>query len=284
MVVWAFSRAFEFLDRLDKKARNDLQTRIDQTNEELNRWEDIRHRLTIPLAEDGVLEQFEGYFDLEEVDWEDYKRRYEDIHRMDRILKAEGKSPDEFKVSKQADALMAYYNLEPDGVLAVLNLAGYSVEEDSLKANFNYYWRRTSHGSTLSALVHSYLAHLQGKRNMAWELYIDALTSDYVDIQGGTTEEGIHTGVLTGSVFLTLRAFAGLRLDGDHVRLAPNLPKTWHRLRFGLGFKGDRYNFDLHPSKVDVEFISQEKDSTELWLQDRKVIVENDQRTSFVLT
>ena len=158
------------------------------------------------------------------------------------------------------------------------------MEENPLKANFDYYWERTSHGSTLSNLVHSYLTHLLGNGTLAWDLYINALTSDYVDIQGGTTKEGIHVGVQAGSVFLTLRVFAGLRLDGDHVHLAPDLPKTWRRLRFGLGFEGDRYNFDLQPSKVDVEFVSKKKESTEIWLQDRKVIVEKDQRTSFGLT
>jgi trehalose/maltose hydrolase-like predicted phosphorylase len=41
--------------------------------------------------------------DLEELDWEFYREKYGDIHRLDRILKAEGKSPDNYKLAKQAD-------------------------------------------------------------------------------------------------------------------------------------------------------------------------------------
>ncbi|MEZ5000530.1 MAG: hypothetical protein R2744_05470 [Bacteroidales bacterium] len=40
-----------------------------------------------------------------ELDWKSYREKYGDIHRLDRILKAEGKSPDRFKVAKQADFL-----------------------------------------------------------------------------------------------------------------------------------------------------------------------------------
>ena len=35
------------------------------------------------------MSQFEGYDDLEDLDWYDYRRRYDDIHRLDRILEAE---------------------------------------------------------------------------------------------------------------------------------------------------------------------------------------------------
>ena len=43
----------------------------------------------------GVLEQFDGYFELKEIDWDAYQAKYQSIYRMDRILKAEGKTADE---------------------------------------------------------------------------------------------------------------------------------------------------------------------------------------------
>ena len=67
--------------------------------------------LALHISEEGIVEQFKGYFGLEELDWDHYRKKYEDIHRLDRILKAEGKSPDDYKLSKQADFLMSFYNL-----------------------------------------------------------------------------------------------------------------------------------------------------------------------------
>ena len=62
--------------------------------------------------------------------------------------------------------------------------------DDYLENNFDYYIERTSHGSTLSRLVHARLAWLMGRKELGWGLYMDALRSDLVDIQGGTTGEG----------------------------------------------------------------------------------------------
>ena len=67
--------------------------------------------MKIIINDKGIISQFKGYFELKELDWEGYRAEYGDIHRMDRILKAEGKSPDEYKISKQADLLMIFYLL-----------------------------------------------------------------------------------------------------------------------------------------------------------------------------
>jgi hypothetical protein len=58
--------------------------------------------------------------DLEELDWEGYRERYGDIHRLDRILEAEGDSVNRYKASKQADVLMLFYLLSSDELRALL--------------------------------------------------------------------------------------------------------------------------------------------------------------------
>jgi beta-phosphoglucomutase family hydrolase len=285
MVAWAFCRAFDILDRMDKEEQVELLDRIQLNQEELEGWKELRSRIYIPISKDGLLEQFEGYFELKELDWDDYRRRYGNIHRMDRILKAEGESPDAYQVSKQADALLGFFVLEPDILAGLLQKSGYpQVDENLLSVNFDYYLKRTSHGSTLSSLVHAYLANLLGNEPLYWKFYLDALTSDYKDIQQGTTKEGIHVGVMAGSTILTLRSFAGLRLDKDEVHLAPHLPKTWRQLKFGLTFKGDRYEFKLSHSKLDVRIAGRGKKAVKLWLWNRVVILESGHWASFELT
>ena len=69
---------------------------------------------------DGVISQFEGYRDLPELDWADYRRRYGDIQRLDRILEAEGRSVDDYQASKQADVLMLFYLLSADELRELL--------------------------------------------------------------------------------------------------------------------------------------------------------------------
>ena len=79
---------------------------------ELNRWEDLSRRIFVPFH-DGIISQFEGYEDLEELDWKSYRNRYGDIGRLDRILEAEGDTPNRYRLSKQADVLMLFYLLSP---------------------------------------------------------------------------------------------------------------------------------------------------------------------------
>ena len=55
-------------------------------------------------------------------------------------------------------------------------------------------------------------------------MYMDALKSDLVDIQGGTTGEGIHCGVMAGTVYKALCIFGGLDISGDIPSICPGPP------------------------------------------------------------
>lgn len=257
MAVWTLKRAFDLLEFFNGPTKEVLTKMGKLTEEELNHWRDITQRMVIPISEEGIIEQFEGYFDLKELDWQFYQNEYEDIHRMDRILKAEGKSANDYKVSKQADALMPFYLLPQEEIQEILRGLGYEVPDNFLRLNFYYYLSRTSHGSTLSRLVHGYLANLIGDQDLSWTLFIEALKSDYQDIQNGTTKEGVHTGVMAGTVIFALKTYAGIDYSSDHLKINPNPPDHWREMRFNLGFKGDRYYFIITKEKVAVKLESE---------------------------
>jgi trehalose/maltose hydrolase-like predicted phosphorylase len=252
MLAWALGVLPRIAEAIGDQAMGELLDRLQVTEAEWARWTDIRHKLHIPLSEGGVLEQFEGFFDLKELDWEAYREEYSNISRMDRILKAEGKSPDAYQVTKQADALMPFYNLNPDRVMELLADAGYEFDQADLQSTYEYYIQRTSHGSTLSRLVYAHIAHLIGEPKASLALYREALRSDYDDIQGKTTAEGTHIGVMAGSVHLAMKTFAHLSLLGNHPCLAPDLPSHWRRLRFQVGFRGGRFSVDISPGALQI--------------------------------
>jgi len=212
--------------------------------------------LNIVISPEGIISQYDGYFDLKELDWDYYRQKYGNIYRLDRILKAEGKSADEFKVAKQADTLMAFYNLDDAEVHGILEELGYKMKPGYLRENLTYYLARTSHGSTLSRVVHALLANMIGDRKLSWELYQDALSSDYNDIQGGTTGEGIHLGVMAGTVLIAMYAYAGLNLRGEHIRINPNLPNAWKGLAFGFSFRGNRFNIRVEHDSIEIKTLS----------------------------
>ena len=251
MTAWAFRKAALILESYGDNGSAEFE-KLGFKKEELALWNEIAGKLFLDINNDGIIAQYEGYFDLKELDWDFYKKKYGNIYRMDRILKAEGLTPDEFKVSKQADTLMTFYNLEKAEVDSLLTGLGYKLPEDYLQRNLEYYFGRTSHGSTLSRIVHARLASIAGNREMSWQLYSDALASDFVDIQGGTTAEGIHAGVMAGTVLIALSTFAGISFDQDHLSVQPSLPDAWESLSFGISFKGVRFHMKITKTQMFV--------------------------------
>ena len=100
MAVWVLERALEVMDLLPPRRVTEIAEQIGLAPGEEERWRDITRRMTVPFHGDGIISQFEGYESLPEFDWDGYRQRYGNITRLDRILKAEGDSPDRYKLSK----------------------------------------------------------------------------------------------------------------------------------------------------------------------------------------
>lgn len=245
MVVWLFACIEQLKAFLPHTIFQAIMKKTAIQTTDLVQMNDIKTKLALDINEQGIIGQYEGYFELKELDWDYYRQKYGNIYRMDRILRAEGLSADDYKVAKQADTLMIFYNFSKKKVDRILADLRYVLPKDYLDKNLRYYLARTSHGSTLSRVVHAQLAAMVGEEDMAWQLYQEALYSDYQDIQGGTTAEGIHTGVMAGTIYITLTTFAGIDIREKMLQVAPHLPKQWSRLRFSLEICQTHYTFDI---------------------------------------
>jgi alpha,alpha-trehalase len=237
MAVWVIRRALDVLTLLSARRHAELTESLALRPEELARWEEMTRRMFVPFHGDGVISQFEGYGDLEELDWQRYRRSYDDIQRLDRILEAEGRSANAYQVSKQADVLMLFYLLSAEELRELLRRLGYRLTGDTIRKTIEYYLARTSHGSTLSALVHAWVLG-RANRDQALEHFTRLLSSDTADIQGGTTAEGVHLAAMAGSVDLLQRCFTGLETRGDALLFNPAWPQRFGTLEFALRYRG----------------------------------------------
>ena len=252
MVAWMLGKVKELTAKMDCVAEENVMLKLQLPYQELLNWNAIAKKLKIEISKEGIIAQYEGYFDLKELDWDAYREKYKNIYRMDRLLKSEGKSADDYKVAKQADTLMTFFNLEKDEVDEILKNLDYKLPEDYLEKNLEYYLARTSHGSSLSRVVHGQLANMIDHEELSWELYQDALGSDYIDVQGGTTGEGIHTGVMASTVMVTLTNYAGLNLHHKILEISPKLPKHWKSMDFQTQFRDVSYHFNITHQGVEM--------------------------------
>jgi len=244
MTAWLLLRALEALELLPPHYRQEIVDELGLADFELERWRDVSAKMRVVFHADGVISQFEGYEQLEELDWEAYRRKYGNIQRLDRILEAEGDTTNRYKVSKQADVLMLLYLLSADELRELLDGLGYELAPDAIPATISYYLARTSHGSTLSGVVHAWVLS-RSDRERAWEFFLQALESDVFDVQGGTTAEGVHLGAMAGTVDIVQRCFTGMEARGDVLRFNPTLPTELPDVRFSVHYRGHRVDVTI---------------------------------------
>jgi trehalose/maltose hydrolase-like predicted phosphorylase len=132
---------------------------------------------------------------------------------------------------------MLFYLFSEGELKELFSHMGQTFESDLIERNIDYYMQRTSHGSTLSRIVH-YWVMARANREHDWSLFEEALRSDIDDIQGGTTHEGIHLGAMAGTVDLIQRCQTGLEVRDDVLWFDPVPPEELADIRLRLHYRG----------------------------------------------
>jgi trehalose/maltose hydrolase-like predicted phosphorylase len=236
MVAWLCDIAGRLPSVLPASSAQGLRARLGVGDDELALWQDMSRRMFVPFLSGGIISQFEGYGDLEELDWAAYREKYGNIQRLDRILRAEGDDPNRYKIAKQADTVMLFFLFSDEELRAIFERLGYAYRDDTASRNIAFYDQRTSHGSTLSFVTHAgVLAALDPESS--WERFLVALRSDVDDVQGGTTKEGIHLGVMAGTLDVVQRYYAGTQIRDGALYFDPRLPAGLGGLSFPMQFR-----------------------------------------------
>jgi alpha,alpha-trehalase len=251
MAAWVLARAFDVLAALAEERRLELREALALGDEELARWDDASRRMRVAFHGDGLISQFEGYEKLTELDWARYREKHRDLQRLDRILEAEGKDVNRYQCSKQADVLMLFYLFSAEELEETFARLGYPFPADTIPKNVAYYAARTTHGSTLSRVVDSWVL-ARSDRAGSWRQFLEALESDVGDIQGGTTAEGIHLGAMAGTVDIVQRGYTGIVTRGDVLWLNPRLPQELECLRLAVRYRGLTLDLEVRHDALAV--------------------------------
>jgi len=154
--------------------------------------------------------------------------------------------------------VMLFFLFRNEELGEIFGRLGYAYDADTVTRNVGYYDRRTSHGSTLSFVTHAGVLAASDPES-SWERFLVALHSDADDIQGGTTKEGIHIGVMSGTLDLVQRCYAGTFVRDGILYFDPLLPSQLDGLSFPMQFHGtpiqvtltsDRLTLAVHPEGV----------------------------------
>ncbi|MFG3102110.1 glycoside hydrolase family 65 protein [Streptomyces sp. NPDC048182] len=268
--AWVLARAREVVRSLPEPRRRELVERTGLDAGELDRWDEVSRTLHIPFHE-GVVSQFEGYGDLAELDWDRYRARYDDIRRLDRVLEAEGDSTDNYRASKQADVLMLGHLFSPAELRSLFERLGHRLDDDTWRRTVDHYLARTSHGSTLSGLVHGRIL-ARARRAEAWAYCQEALKGDVADLQGGTTGEGIHLGAMAGTLDLVQRGLTGLETRAGALWLDPVPLPELSSYTFSIRYQGHwGVRIRLEHGRLEIAVPPSDLSAIDVRLPDRTV-------------
>lgn len=251
MASYTIRKTLEMIKLLPDERARELREKLAIEEEELMHWEKVGRSFYIGFDGSGLILQFDGYEELEELDWERYRSKYGDIQRLDRILKAENDTPNRYKLNKQADVLMLFYLFSAEELEDGFRWMGYDFDPKTIPHNIEYYLKRSSNGSTLSRVVNAWvLARVDRPRS--WKVFCRALESDVTDIQGGTTAEGIHLGAMAGTVDIIQRCYTGIELKEGILWLNPLLPEELRKLNMKIRYRGHWLKLQVCSSEARI--------------------------------
>lgn len=215
----------------------ELSERLGLSDAELVSWATYIRLLAPPhTTPDGVIEQFAGYFNREDITLTTQKPGDLPIDLLlgsDRVTSSQ--------ILKQADVLMLLALLEEQ----------FSTHD--LEANFRYYAPRCAQGSSLSPGVHACIAARIGDLAAAERYLRQAMRIDLSDTLG-ISAQGVHMGALGGMWTAIVFGFLGLKFNQENLRIDPHLLPSWQRLRIPVQWRNRRLTFDVaqQPLKVRV--------------------------------
>jgi kojibiose phosphorylase len=189
----------------------------------------------------GLIEQFDGYFNLRDVPVEE--------------LKAQRIHPDEYLGAGQGLAVPTQVIKQAD-VVMMLNLFKDRFGRDVKKANWDYYEPRTEHGSSLSACAYAMVAAEFGDLDFAYKYFLKTAKLDlegkYKVYVGTVFIGGSHPAANGGAWMTAVFGFGGVSTGPDHVVIEPRLYKSWKSLSFKLAYKGDSFDVVIGHDAVTV--------------------------------
>lgn len=245
LVIWHLSAArhvWNWLEETCRQQASALAARLGLTNRIVQQWQHIADHTVVRHDPDtGLIEQCNGFFDLEDTDLASFEPR---TRSMQAILGIE--RTNQCQVLKQADVLMLLYLLREQ------------YDRKTFQVNWDYYAPRTDHtyGSSLGPSIHAIVASLLDMPDTAYEHYMRAALVDLENVRGNA-REGIHAASAGGLWQATVFGFAGIELTPEGPVAHPHLPGTWTRLQLHLVHRNKRYTFDLGPKSVRSATVEQ---------------------------
>jgi trehalose/maltose hydrolase-like predicted phosphorylase len=222
MILMVFETALWVIDLLNEEAfTKELIEKLD-FSKDLSLMQDVISRFYVPQPnEQGVIEQFDGYFRLEDCSLDTVRSRLKDPKEYWGCGNGVASTT---RIIKQAD------------VVTMLALFGDEYPASVKEANLAFYEPRTEHGSSLSACMYALLACEVGGGDGAYPFFLKNVELDLSGkgkhFAGLIYIGGTHPAANGGAWLTAIHGFCGFSLKNNEIRVRPRLPSHWETVVF----------------------------------------------------
>jgi len=232
MAAWALDFATEvaaWLKNQDANKYHALEKELSLTEREIQAWREMSKKVAVNIRPDGIIEQFNGYFDLAYVDQASLEPRDQSLQSLFGIQGVQ-----QYQFIKQPDVVMALFLLRDRFTRRMIlqNLAYYSPRTD------------LSLGSSLGPSIQALMQARYADVDAAYDLFIKTLMTD-LENNRGNAPEGIHA-ASAGAVWQVLfYGILGFNVKGGTPISTPRLPDGWQRVKMKITWKNETIVFDI---------------------------------------
>lgn len=232
------------LDRMKTEFSDEYRAAVKRLaikEEEPASWKDAAEKIVILFdPESKLYEQAEGFFKLPMIPEERWER---------------------FKIEHKPKAGMWFADLDkycqtnqPDAS-ALIWMYPHHFDDETYRANYEYYNERNCNFSSMSFVVNSMMAKRVGDMEAAYKNFvitagmdIDPTLTNRMD-----TRAGLHGTALAGGWMAVVYGFAGITITENGLIIEPRLPAHWTRIAFKFNYMGELFQFDVTQNKVEIK-------------------------------
>lgn len=189
------------------------------TREEWDVMRDFADRLYLPMDENGLIPQFDGYF------------------RLSRSLQIEGSGTGKNFQMKQSGLYHLSQVIKQPDVMLLYSYINYPFQTPHYAENWDYYETMCESSSSLSYPVHA-VCSADNRRMLSFQKYFMETVRMDIDDVHRCAWQGIHAGCAAGGYFSILRGIFGVRITDSGVIFNPAPLLFWKSVSLRFEHRG----------------------------------------------
>ena len=253
LLSYVLSRTLEYLNENDFSS---LLEKLLITQEDIAKITDIKEKIYLPLDENGLIEQFEGYFSLS------------------RSLEIQGAGSGKNFQMKQSGLYHKSQIIKQPDVMLLYSYLNFDIPGSDFDLNWNYYEKMCETSSSLSFPVHA-ICNADAKRMLSFHTdFMKTVRMDIDDIHN-CAWQGVHSGCAAGGWYAVFRGIAGIKCKKDDcIEINPAFMPWWKKISFSFLYKNTRINVIIEGRKMTLS-IEEGKGIDIIFKEERKKLIDS---------